>query len=60
MQFMLQSGYTSMAREGVIIDDDKTTLFNELMTLENVILTSQNDVKEMEYDNNEPTLGTNF
>ena len=60
MQFLLQSGYTSMAREGVIIDNDKKTLFNELVTLENVILTSQNDVREMEDDDNEQTLGTNF
>ena len=31
----------------MIIDDDKTTLFNELLTSGNVILTSQNDVREM-------------
>ena len=49
-------------REGVIIDDDKTTLFNELMRLENVILTSQNDVREMQDNVNdpEPTLGPDF
>ena len=41
----------SRAREGVIIDDGKTMLFNNLVTLENVILTSRNDVREMENDN---------
>ena len=46
----------------MIIDDDKTTLFNELVTLKNVILTSRNDIREMEDDDddNEPTLVTNF
>ena len=47
-----------MPREGVIIDDDKTMLFNELVTLKNIILMSQNDVREMEDDDddNQPTL----
>ena len=51
-----------VAREGVIIDDDKMTLFNELVTLENVILTSRNDVREMQDNVNdpEPTLGADF
>ena len=51
-----------LAREGVIIDDDKTTLFNELVTLENVILTSRNDVREMQDNVNDPetTLGADF
>ena len=50
------------SREGVIIDDDKTTLFNELLTLENIILTSQNDIREMQdiVNNPEPTLGADF
>ena len=43
------------SREGVIINDDK-------MTLENVILTSRNDVREMQDNVNdpEPTLGADF
>ena len=51
-----------VAREGVIIDDDKMTLFNELVTLENVILRSRNDVREMQDNVNdpEPTLGADF
>ena len=51
-----------VAREGVIIDDDKMTLFNELVTLENIILTSRNDVREMQDNVNdpEPTLGADF
>ena len=46
----------------MIIDDDKTTLFNELVTLENVILTSQNEVREMQDNVNdpEPTFGADF
>ena len=46
----------------MIIDDDKTTLFNKLVTLENVILTSWNDVREMQDNVNdpEPTLGADF
>ena len=50
------------SREGVIIDDGKTTLFSNLVTLENVILTSRNDVREMEGDDdkNEAKSGTNF
>ena len=38
------------------------TLFNDLVMLENVILTSRNDVREMEDDDddNEATLGTDF
>ena len=46
----------------MIIDDDKTTLFNKLVTLENVILTSRNDVREMQdnVNNPEPTLGADF
>ena len=50
------------SREGVIIDDGKTTLLNNLVTLENVILTSRNDVREMDDndDDNKATLGTNF
>ena len=50
-------GLGGRPREGVIINDDKTTLFNELVALKNVILTSQNDVREMEDDddNNELT-----
>ena len=52
----------SRAREGVIINDHKTTLFNELVTLENVILTSRNDVREMQDNVNDPetTLGADF
>ena len=46
----------------MIIDDDKMTLFNELVTLGNVILTSQIDVREMQDNVNdpEPTLGADF
>ena len=49
----------TVAGEGVIIDDNKTTFFNELVALENVILTSRTDVREMEDNNNdnETTLG---
>ena len=52
----------SALREGVIIDDGKTTLLNELVTLENVILTSRNDVREMQDNVNDPTtmLGADF
>ena len=48
---------TTQPREGVIIDDDETTLFNELVTLKNVILRSRNNVREIEDDddNNHPT-----
>ena len=59
----MQSNFTqSVPREGVIVGDGKTTLFNDLVTIENVILTSRNDVREMEDDddNNEATLGTDF
>ena len=35
----------SITREGVIIDDGKTTLFYELVTLKNVVLTSRNDLR---------------
>ena len=44
----------SRPREGVIIDDRKTTLFNNLVTLDNIILTSQNDVREMDDDDDDP------
>ena len=46
----------------MIINDDKTTLFNEHVTLENVILMSRNEVREMEddNDNSELTLGTDI
>ena len=43
----------SRAREGVIINDGNTTLFNNLVMLENVILTSRNDVREMEDDDDD-------
>ena len=65
-QTKLKSGLQNMLvnmdsqNQGVIIDNDKTTLFNELV--KNVILTSRKDVREMEDDddNNEPTLVTDF
>ena len=48
----------SLPREGVIIDDDKTMLFNELVTLENVILTSRTNVREMEDNDHELSIFT--
>ena len=46
----------------MIIDDDKTTLFNKLVMLENVILTSRNNIREMQDKVNDPqpTLGADF
>ena len=46
----------------MIIDDDKMTFCNKLVTLENVILMSRNDVREMQdtVKDPEPTLGADF
>ena len=41
------SRHTRTLREGVIIDDEKTTHFNDFFRCRDVIITSRIDVREM-------------